>query len=453
MPRSLSLELLLLLAIIPALRADPETGAPASPKVSAQLLQDIFQKALTPDQLAALKAPATPEQLVDVMTPEQKTSARKKLQELESQTQDPKQFPIIAKGYAILQAQDDALRVGWQMQELEPKQSQGFAIAASARLEKGQYEEAVRLAHEALARNPRDKEALVVLKMSERRTSVANRAAPTGQLNPTAASPAPADTHSNEPYVLAAKFKNTAPPPALALTKEASAPKTPKGSGSLPLLPLAAATGLSLTAYGIARSKQTVVSEDGLNPSPDISPEEQQRARTGSMILVGTFVASFAVLELGPGVAAGALALARNGFQPAAQRTSQLLTSESGAIFPKEQAAAERTATMQKLPWNSWAQYPKTLLNGQEYAKIGERLYTRHAIDHMMPRGLNIGAAVEGRGMSPTFVEDVIQRGTQSVEATDGIERTVYSLGTAKVITEQGGRLVVSINPFFHNKP
>ena len=350
MRRSLSLALLLLLSVSPALRADPETPKPASPNASTKLLQDAFQKVLTPGQLAALKAPATPEQLVSAMAPEQKTAARKQLRELESQTQDPKKFSAIAKGYALLQAQDDALRIGGQMQELEPKQSQGFTIAASASLEKGQYEEAVRLAHEALARNPQDKEALIVLKTSEGRTSAGSgtaaiSAAPTGQSRPAAASPAPADFHSNQPYVLAIKVKDTVPPPDLALTEKSSAPKSPKGQGSSPLLPLAAATGLSLTAYGIARSKQTLVSENGLNPSPDISPEEQQRTRTGSMILVGTFVVSFAALEFGPGAVAGVVALARNAAPPLVQRTSQLLTSESGAIGP----VVQRTGTV----WDS----------------------------------------------------------------------------------------------------
>lgn len=167
------------------------------------------------------------------------------------------------------------------------------------------------------------------------------------------------------------------------------------------------------------------------------------------MILIGTFVVSFAVLEFGPGVAAGAMALARNGFQPAVQRTSQLLASESGALFPEEQAAAERTAAMQKLPWDSWAQYPKTLLNGREYAKIGDRLYTEHAVQRMLPSGLTAGnIANGGRSMSPTFVEEVIQRGMKTTGIRDGVLRTFHRLGTAEVITEAGGKVVVTVNPF-----
>ncbi|GHS92259.1 hypothetical protein AGMMS49949_04120 [Alphaproteobacteria bacterium] len=49
--------------------------------------------------------------------------------------------------------------------------------------------------------------------------------------------------------------------------------------------------------------------------------------------------------------------------------------------------------------------------------------------------------------MSPTFVEDVINRGSQTEVITpSGVKRVVHSLGSAKVYTEQGGTIVVTVN-------
>ena len=103
-----------------------------------------------------------------------------------------------------------------------------------------------------------------------------------------------------------------------------------------------------------------------------------------------------------------------------------------------------------KLPWNSWANLPKVVENGKEYAKIGDRLYTGHAVDRTLPSGLGhpAGGAGPGRSISPTFVEDVIRNGSQTRITVDGVPRIVHTSGTVKVVTEQGGRIVITVNPF-----
>lgn len=80
---------------------------------------------------------------------------------------------------------------------------------------------------------------------------------------------------------------------------------------------------------------------------------------------------------------------------------------------------------------------------GREYAKIGDRIYTRHAVDRTMPRGLT----THGRSMSPTNVEKVIRHGAMREEIVDGVTRQIYRAGTAEVVTKQGGKLVVTLNP------
>jgi RHS repeat-associated protein len=87
-----------------------------------------------------------------------------------------------------------------------------------------------------------------------------------------------------------------------------------------------------------------------------------------------------------------------------------------------------------KLLWGTWNDYSKVIIGGQEYAKIGERLYTRHAVERMMPVGLG------GRGVPPTVVENAIQFGTK----TEGkFGRTIHTFENVRVITEKD--IVISV--------
>ena len=52
----------------------------------------------------------------------------------------------------------------------------------------------------------------------------------------------------------------------------------------------------------------------------------------------------------------------------------------------------------------------------EKYAKIGNRLYTEHAIGRMLPSSLGRNASVtkEGMGVSPNLVEHVIRKGEKN---------------------------------------
>lgn len=108
----------------------------------------------------------------------------------------------------------------------------------------------------------------------------------------------------------------------------------------------------------------------------------------------------------------------------------------------------------ERLLWTSWIAYPKVNEGGNEYAKIGNRLYTRHAVDRMQPSGLGAAAGVgndksPGRSFPPNLVEEVIRNGSQrTVTTINGVARTIHSSGTAEVVTEQEGKIVVTVNPF-----
>lgn len=58
-----------------------------------------------------------------------------------------------------------------------------------------------------------------------------------------------------------------------------------------------------------------------------------------------------------------------------------------------------------------------------------------------MPRGL----ATLGRSISPDAVEAVLRTSKPTTVIVDGIERQIFRSGSVEVITEQAGRIVVSI--------
>src|SRR5262245_57404672 len=95
-----------------------------------------------------------------------------------------------------------------------------------------------------------------------------------------------------------------------------------------------------------------------------------------------------------------------------------------------------------RLFWGFWKDYPKVSRAGREYAESGGRLYTEHAVGRMLPSGMG------GRSIAPAFVEEAIATGTTSTQVVGGVTRTVYTSGTVQVVTEQGGRIVVTVNPF-----
>jgi RHS repeat-associated protein len=106
-----------------------------------------------------------------------------------------------------------------------------------------------------------------------------------------------------------------------------------------------------------------------------------------------------------------------------------------GALFAKP--AAQGTSKL----WGFWSDYEKVAVGGGEYAKIGERLYTRHAVDRMIPSGFGSG----GRSVSPNLVEAAIQSGTATNSVVNGVLRTTYTSGTVSVVTEQSSKIVVTV--------
>ena len=98
--------------------------------------------------------------------------------------------------------------------------------------------------------------------------------------------------------------------------------------------------------------------------------------------------------------------------------------------------------------WDSWGRLPKVEMNGNTYAKIGDRLYTHHAVDRALPKNLGwpAGSDGPGRGIGPNFIEKIIQYPERVDNVIkEGILRTIYRSGDFSIVTEQNGKIIITI--------
>lgn len=90
--------------------------------------------------------------------------------------------------------------------------------------------------------------------------------------------------------------------------------------------------------------------------------------------------------------------------------------------------------------WQYWDEYPKKFYHGQEYAVIEGRLYSRHACERLVPSYLmQAGARETGRGVPPSYVEEVIEYGSSRLQENGN---TVYTNGSLKVVLNDFGAVV-----------
>src|SRR5204862_6255317 len=102
--------------------------------------------------------------------------------------------------------------------------------------------------------------------------------------------------------------------------------------------------------------------------------------------------------------------------------------------------------------------YPKVVEDGQEYAQIGDRLYSEHAVNRMQPSGQRYSTRGPdstgghpqiqqpngdyGRSVAPQFVEDVIATSNPVKQANGNFS---YTSGSVQVILSPEGRVVTII--------
>jgi len=123
-------------------------------------------------------------------------------------------------------------------------------------------------------------------------------------------------------------------------------------------------------------------------------------------------------------------------------------------LSTKEAVTDVNVASREKIPWGSWNDYEKVIMEvdgrSQTYAKVGDRLYSRHAVDRMQPSGFRYreegaepirqagGSYDYGRSVSPEYVEIVLKNATPV--PSQGL--LSYRFGDLEIITNDIGAVV-----------
>lgn len=101
-----------------------------------------------------------------------------------------------------------------------------------------------------------------------------------------------------------------------------------------------------------------------------------------------------------------------------------------------------------KALWGSWNDYEHVEVDGQTYAKVGDRLYSMHAVDRMQPSWNRFGHQVTtaggdyGRNVSPNYVSEVIGNSKGLLQENGNYSHT---LGSLQVIVNKFGAVVTII--------
>ncbi len=120
--------------------------------------------------------------------------------------------------------------------------------------------------------------------------------------------------------------------------------------------------------------------------------------------------------------------------------------STKALFFVKKVSDSSKDVT--RVRWGAWVDLSKVKENGIEYAQIGSRRYTHHAIDRMAPTGLGKAmSGLSGRGVPTMVVESTIEIGKKVNTQTmpSGAIRETWMMGTVQVVTENNKELVITV--------
>lgn len=253
-------------------------------------LDTIFTSDLSAEQRLGLDPKAPLEEAVALMNPEQRSAARQRLAAAELNAQSPADKKAIAKGYLILDerspnAGEGALRIAADIQTQQPNDPDGYTLAAGGLYQRGDYSLAAEQAKEALRRDPSDRAAFAILKLSEDRIDSVNlkdmpnvariAEGPTGSGN------SGNSDNTNLPYKLPVKVGPTKAPPPIV-----SSPGDPqsKNGGVPPAVPIGTG-GLLLTAGAFLWSKW---GKDKVEEKKEELWQTAKVAAAGGLIVLGT---------------------------------------------------------------------------------------------------------------------------------------------------------------------
>lgn len=121
------------------------------------------------------------------------------------------------------------------------------------------------------------------------------------------------------------------------------------------------------------------------------------------------------------------------------------ITQPVSDLVSKVFSSAKNVANVR---WGTWTDLPRVTVNGTEYAKIGGRRYTRHAVDRMTPTGFGTAAGgTTGRGVPTMVVEATIKSGdlVKTQTMVNGAVRQTWRMGTVEVVTESSKEVVITV--------
>jgi len=210
----------------------------------------------------------------------------------------------------------------------------------------------------------------------------------------------------------------------------------------------AATGGTSLLAQSTAVGTLSVVTENVIHRS-----ETGENLSPGQAALVFTLgAAGNASARIASEVAGGINQVAADAAEGFAEQMAYgrglagLASAQDVGEAAAVQVAALTTAES-RLAWTAWSNYEKVVYKGQEYAQIGGRLYSQHAVERMQPSHLrasrfqgNVGTTGGhpqilqassrdyGRGVAPAYVEAAIETSVGVPQANGNISHMSGSL-------------------------
>lgn len=143
----------------------------AAPDATSFDLDAVFRSVLPPEQAKPLAGESRIEALARTFSPQQHQAARSRLREAEEQTRDPRALAEIHRGYIALREAEGAWRVGDALVSRFPDSPVGYSMRGQAAELRGDVELAAEEAREALRRDPNDRAAHALLRLTEGRGS------------------------------------------------------------------------------------------------------------------------------------------------------------------------------------------------------------------------------------------------------------------------------------------
>lgn len=87
--------------------------------------------------------------------------------------------------------------------------------------------------------------------------------------------------------------------------------------------------------------------------------------------------------------------------------------------------------------WLLWSQYSKKVINGEEFAIVGNRYYSKAAVEAAVPSQFNL---------PPSVIEEAIISGKTFGKVENGVNQNVFDYDNLRIVTEGDGSIVRTVS-------